>query len=402
MDQKVLVDNSIAGAEFHTHQPLTTRYENNDEIRIPLQDDLCTLPSESYIFIVGSLKKKPVAATPTTPATTPAGVPNAKFCNNGIAFLFSSIRYEVNGVTVDNTTNPGITTSMKGYVSLSPNESRKFQNGGWYALNDSTLIDDQGNFNACVPLRHMLGFAEDYPKVMVNIKQELILVRSNSDKNATVGPEEAVVSISTIYWKVPHIHPGLKQELYLTNQIKKGIDIQIAFRNWQLHVFPSINQTKTHTWAVSTMDKTSTPRYIILGFQTMRDNDHTKDASKFDGCNFENIRVFLNNDRYPYDNVNIDFGNHKVGTLYEMYSAFQSSYYRKESEPLLNIQDFLKTPLIVVDTSKQKEHLQPSSITLRIEFDTSENVPANTAAYCLVLHDRIFSYNPLTKIVKQV
>lgn len=387
--QKVLTDTSIAGWEFHTHQPLTTRYDNNDEVRIPVQDDLCTLPCESHIFIEGSLEK----ADKT--------VPNTKFCNNGLAYLFSQIRYELNGVVVDAVSNPGITGNMKGYPSLTLMQCYKYQNAGWFPHETNTLVDSKGNFNACVPLKLLLGFAEDYQKIITNIRQELVLVRSNSDRNALVG-EEATVSIKRLYWKLPHINPGLSEEVALTKYIGRNVDTQIAFRNWQIHVYPAVNRTKLHTWAVSTMTKTSSPRYVILGFQTAREGDIAKDASQFDHCNFQNIRIYLNNERYPYDNLNINFDDNKYATLYEMFARFQSSYYGKEDEPLLNVEKFLKVPLIVIDTSKQKEHLQPSSITLRIEFETSKNVPDKTSAYCLVLNDRLFTYNPLTKMVKQM
>lgn len=390
--RKVEADSTIANAEYHTHQPLTTRFENNDEIRIPVQDDLCTLPCESHIYIEGRMVK--ADNTPTNKTT---------FCNNGLAHLFSEIRYEMNGILIDSVTNPGITTTMKGYVTFSPDESQKYQNAAWFTTTPNETLVQAGNFNVCIPLKLMLGFAEDYRKVVVNARQELVLIRSNSDKNAVVGDDEVAIKLDKIYWKLPHISPGLSEELILTKYIAKGIDTQIAFRNWQLHVYPSVNKTTKHTWAVSTMSKTSTPRYVILGFQTARENNVKKNMSQFDHCNFQNVRVYLNNDRYPYDSLNVDFVKNKFAFVYEMYAAFQSSYYERDGTPLMNVQDYLKkAPLIVIDTSKQKEHLQPSSITLRIEFDTSENVPADTNAFCLVLHDRVFTYNPLTKMVKQL
>lgn len=387
--QKVLVDNSISAFELHTHQALTTRYQNNDEIRIPIQDTLCTLPSESHLYIEGSLLKddKPV--------------PQARFCNNGIAFLFSQIRYEMNGVVVDSVNYPGITSTIKGYASFSPSETVKLENAGWCSLAESTIVDSKGNFNACVPLKMLLGFAEDYKRVITNIRQELVLIRANSDKNAIVGGD-VDVKLNSIFWKVPHIRPGLQEELALTKYIGKGSETQVAFRNWQLHSYPAVNETMKHTWAVSTMTKTSSPRYVILAFQTDRDNDVTKDCSRFDSCNFQNIRVFLNDQRMPYNQLNINFPSNKIAALYEMYASFQSSYYGVESLPLMGLDEFKNNPLIVVDTSKQQENLSPSSITLRVEYETSSNVPKKTVAYCLVLADKVFSYNPLTKMVRQI
>jgi hypothetical protein len=85
-----------------------------------------------------------------------------------------------------------------------------------------------------------------------------------------------------------------------------------------------------------------------------------------------------------------------------MFANFQYSYYGKENEPIFNPQEFKSTaPLVVIDCSNQHEGLQSGPVEVRIDFETSDNVPANTAAYCLILHDKMFSYNPLTKAVRQ-
>ena len=36
-------------------------------------------------------------------------------------------------------------------------------------------------------------------------------------------------------------------------------------------------------------------------------------------------------------------------------------------------------------------------IDVRLEFDVSENFPANTAAYCLIMHNRITEYNSVSE-----
>lgn len=61
--EKILVDDSITNAEYHTHQPYAaTTYNYNDEIRIPIQQqDMYTLPSQSNIYIEGKLTKTGVA-----------------------------------------------------------------------------------------------------------------------------------------------------------------------------------------------------------------------------------------------------------------------------------------------------------------------------------------------------
>lgn len=398
--EKAVIDNTITNFEIHTHQPYaSTSFNNNDEIRIPIQQqDMYTLPCQSYIYLEGKLLKKD-----GKPATS------TKFINNGIAFLFSEIRYELNGVVIDSVRNPGITATMKSYLSFTPNDSTRLENAGWYPKTGSVNVDKNGNFNVCIPLKMLLGFAEDYRKIILNVKQELVLIRNNSDIDALIdssgtSTEIAKVQIDKLYWKVPHVNVSIAQQLILTKYMDKNIEIQIPFRSWEIHEYPVLPTTTRHSWAVKTATQLETPRFIILGLQTDRKNNSSKDMSRFDRCDISNVRVYLNSERYPYDNLNINFSSNHFATLYEMYSNFQQSYYDKDSEPLLSPLEYLTdAPLIVIDCSRQKDTLQTSAVEIRIEFETnSNNIPDKTSAYCLILHDRIFSYSPLTKVVRQV
>ena len=86
-----------------------------------------------------------------------------------------------------------------------------------------------------------------------------------------------------------------------------------------------------------------------------------------------------------------------------MYSQFRPNYYQKPEEPLYNPKEFKdKAPITYINCLYQKEALQKESVVMRVEFELNKDIEKNTAAYCLILHDRLFSYNPLTKIVKQL
>lgn len=86
-----------------------------------------------------------------------------------------------------------------------------------------------------------------------------------------------------------------------------------------------------------------------------------------------------------------------------MYTNFQTSYYGKEAEPLLNKEDFLNyAPLVVIDCSKQNDSLKSGPVDIRLEFEAKNNFPAGTSAYCLILHDRIVEYNPISGGVKKL
>jgi len=63
-------------------------------------------------------------------------------------------------------------------------------NAGWNSKYDM----EEGHFNFCVPLNILLGFYEDYKRVVVN--DELILIRARNDYNCFMGnPVEPEVEL---------------------------------------------------------------------------------------------------------------------------------------------------------------------------------------------------------------
>ncbi|CAG9817166.1 unnamed protein product [Phaedon cochleariae] len=144
------------------------------------------------------------------------------------------------------------------------------------------------------------------------------------------------------------------------------------------------------------------PRFVIVGFQTNRKNYIQKNVSQFDHCKLTNMKLHLNSEVYPYDNLNLNFNKYQFSVICGMYARFQESYYYENSgEPCLTLSKFHDiAPLIVIDCSRQNESLKTGSMDIRLEFETNQNIPANTSAYCKILHDRSVRYNPLTNVMK--
>ena len=90
--------------------------------------------------------------------------------------------------------------------------------------------------------------------------------------------------------------------------------------------------------------------------------------------------------------------------LYKSYTDFQKSYYERDHcTPLLSKDVFqTKLPVIVVDLSHQNDNVKSSTVDMRIEFETTQSIPEKTAAYCLILHDQIITYNPFNGDVRKL
>uniref|UniRef100_A0A1B0GCS8 Double jelly roll-like domain-containing protein n=1 Tax=Glossina morsitans morsitans TaxID=37546 RepID=A0A1B0GCS8_GLOMM len=109
---------------------------------------------------------------------------------------------------IDRTRHLGITTEIKNFTSLNKRESENLLNAGWSSFNNEELTIVSAYFNFCIPLKMLLGFAEDFKKMVVNSKHELILLRSKDDKRAittTLANEQIKLSILNITWKMSHV-----------------------------------------------------------------------------------------------------------------------------------------------------------------------------------------------------
>ncbi|KAL6417166.1 hypothetical protein ACFW04_011321 [Cataglyphis niger] len=156
---ELICDDRIVKIETHAYNPYAnTTFGNSDEIRTPIQQqDLYTLPCESFLYIEGRLESKKLSAA--------EGESSTRLVNNCAAFMFEGICYELDGVEIDRSRNVGITSTIKNYASLTVERSNILQNAGWDFAAKSHAIDD---FNFCVLLSVLLGFCEDYKRVVIN------------------------------------------------------------------------------------------------------------------------------------------------------------------------------------------------------------------------------------------
>lgn len=390
-------DESITKKELHTYVPYTDSYNPSDTIRIVIQNqDLLVLPCESFLYIEGTLTK--------TDGTFPAD--DLHLSNNCVAFLFDSIQYEINAIEIDHCRNVGITTSLKNYISLDKNESNKLINAGWRLEDNGVVKLSNKVFNFCVPLRMLLGFAEDYKKIIPNVKHELILVRArtnNSSVFTTKLQEDHLFNITKINWKVPHILLNDAERLKLYQTIRSGRPQAISFRSWDLYEYPNIPKSAHNVWRVKTTTQTEKPRYIIFALQNNKLNKTDANPSSFSHCQLTNVQVHLNSETYPSEKLNLFYGEDRYAMLYEMYTKFQESYYGLKSYPILNIRSFKTTaPIVVIDTSHQNEKVKDGPVDVTIEYETNNGgITDNTSAFCLLLHDRIVDLSPLSGDIRR-
>lgn len=408
VDKAPEFDKRISRFEFHPHEPYASaKFDNSDEIRFPFtQPDVFVLPHQSYLYVEGTLSK----------------TDRYTLAVNAIAHGIDQIQLTLNGETLDTTHMPGVASLLKGYASLTHSSLQSLHHAAWTRPSTSSfenpcLDHTTGNFSACVPLNTLLGVAEDYKRVFMNVRMELVVIRSSTNANMITprlpGPSttdttkttgDPELKITKMTWYLPYVTPSDAEKLHLLSLLGNDTPLGISFRTWNLSVYPSLPTNREFTWTIKTSTQLEKPRYLLFALQTDRRGSLNKDASQFDANALSNVRLYVGSQVFPYSRLNLDFSKKRCATLYQMYVDFQRSYYGQNNpEPLLSYDEFLShAPIAIIDCSHQVESPTASGATLdvRLEFETLQDVAANTSAYCLLIHDKVVTYSALSGLVR--
>lgn len=394
-------DSSIVKEDFITFLPFTLNANKSDTIRIEIQSSDSTVSLyDSFIKINGTYE--PVTAGKVFKVT-----------NNAALFLFDEIQLILGtNHIIDVCRQPGITRAIKGIASYS-NEDRALDCTSWkFPLGAEVNIGNSfkdGRFSCCIPLSHVLGFAEDYAKVIMNMRAELVLIRSKNDFDCFTSVDgdngtDVNFTISKLSWEVPHITLGDEEKLNLMNSLKMGPPIVMPFRQWELHELPALNNAKSQVWRIKNSNEMEKPRWILLAIQDGNKGQRTGNSTKFTHSNLVDIKAHLNSQTFPYQRMNLDFAQNDYLQAYLNYKKFRESYYygREAADKcLLSYESFKEHPIFVIDCTRQQESLKDSTVDIRLEIESANNFSATTRAYSLILHDAVVEYDPFTENVNR-
>ena len=316
----ILNDDSIDKYEYFEYYPIVrTNLDNIGDIRINIESqDIFTHPSESFLLIEGRLTKVNGADY--------ANADDISITNNAMMYLFRNIQYELSGQEIEKVNYVGYATTMLGLLKYTEDFSRSkglnqswykdstnapnVQNTGWSIRHHHIFYNSEvkGSFSFRIPLKHIFGFCEDYDKVVYGFKHTLSLTRTH-EHNAIFragGVDAGKITLSKISWFMPHVIPADKDKMELHKIIEKKEKVAVGYRMIQCTSI-SIPQVNSFSWRLSVKSSPEVPRFIIVGFQTDRNDDQTKNNTIFDNLNIKNIYVMLNSNRYPILDYNLSF-----------------------------------------------------------------------------------------------
>lgn len=397
--QAPLHDTSVIKYEYHTYSPLfQNSYARSDEIRIPIPNqDAFILPCKSFLYIEGKIDN----------STKPD---NVKLSKNFVSYMFEEMRVELGGITISTCRNPGLVSSMKYYLTMNRNELSNSAKYGWFT-DDGVSITKGTTFNIIIPCKNLMGFFEDFKNVLINMKFELVLIRAKNEENchntvvmntAGTAPEPGAniavkININKINLKMPHLYLADIAKLEILKFVDKAHHFPIFFRAWDFIEQPVQAGNKSQSWTIRTTSLLERPRYVIVGFQTKRKNQPSVNYSNFDHCSITNMKLFLNSNFYPYNNWNLNFDTDQFALAYHYFTEFGKSYYYNENHsPVISANEYKSTaPLFVFNCLHQEESIKSGSISMRLEFESLADFPAETICNIVIIHDRVINYCPL-------
>ena len=419
--EDIPVDDSIYDYEYKEYNPIVGTDLNRGSIVLSIESqDIYTHPAESFLVIEGELRRKARAVDGAVQYYGDDAV--VSLINNGMMYLFSDIRYHLASHEIEVLQNPGQATTMLGLFKYPDDFNKSFGMNQLWVKDESTgtteLRKDQetynrgfdirrnyiitspntnGKFSFKIPLKHFLGFCEDYKKILYGMQQKLTLTRTN-DNNAIfrTGGDEGEVYLERIRWFMPHVIPSDAYRLQLDKIIEKKEKIPVGYRMLQCDSSQVPATSTNFTWRLGLKSSPDIPRFIIVGFQTDRNNSQAFNPAIFDPLNVRNIYVTLNAKRYPDTDYDNDFRENHFSRLYGDASLFRKKFYNMDelvSNCGINPQEY-KTiyPLFVFDVTKQSEKLKTSVSDIHIKASFGNNPGNNTMAYAVIISDRLFHF----------
>ena len=426
--EDIPVDDSIYEYEYKEYNPIAGNVGdlNRGSIVIVIEaQDIYTHPAESFLIVDGRLTLKddravnPVVDDPKALKDDDV----VTLINNGIMYLFSDVRYHLASHEIEVLQNPGHATTMLGMLKY-PDDFNKSQglnqlwapDGGLGSLEKERdnenynkgfdirhkyiikFPNKKGEFSFKIPLKHFLGFCEDYKKIIYGMQQRLTLTRTGNNDAIFRANDlaDCIIDIKRIRWFMPHVIPSDAYRLQLDKIIERKEKIPVGYRMLQCDNAPVPANNTTFTWRLGVKSSPDIPRFIIVGFQSGRNNTQEGNPAVFDNRNIRNIYVTLNAKRYPDTDYEINFRNNNYSRIYGDAVTFRKKFYNMDellSNSGIDPIDYRNIyPLFVFDVTKQSEKLKTSVSDIHIKASFITGVEDNTIAYAVIISDRLFHF----------
>ena len=93
----------------------------------------------------------------------------------------------------------------------------------------------KGTFSVRISMKHIIGFCDNYDKIVYGLKHNLTLVRKSDDDSIFGGAAAGAgkVSLDKISRFIPHVIPADVENISIYNTIESKVKVPLAYRKRQ-------------------------------------------------------------------------------------------------------------------------------------------------------------------------
>ena len=114
---------------------------------------------------------------------------------------------------------------------------------------------------------------------------------------------------------MPHVIPADAENFSIFKTIESKVKVPVAYRTRQCDML-SVPESTSFIWRLSVKTAPEKPRFIIVGFQTAKDDNQTKNPSSFDHVNLKKCFRNAKLRSIPRIDYNLSFANQKFSRVY--------------------------------------------------------------------------------------
>jgi hypothetical protein len=254
--------------------------------------------------------------------------------------------------------------------------------------------DAPGEFSFIVPFSHIFGLAE-YNKVLYNLRHTLTFTRGSDDLpiHRANGVAAGKIVLTDIRWVIPQIIPSVEMRETLLKTVKNKTKIPIHFSSRNDEMTVVTPNVRSFVWKINTSAGVEKPRWVFVGFQTSKTNTQEQNPAVFDHINMTSHSLQMGGERYPSEDTSINFGTNDYVDLCNMVGEYKKEHYGFNNLiggtqiDMLNYKKLF--PIVGFDVRQQSERVRSNVMTMTLDFKFSENVPADTNMYVVIISDRV-------------
>lgn len=102
--------------------------------------------------------------------------------------------------------------------------------------------------------------------------------------------------------------------------------------------------------------------------------------------------------------MRLNFDQNDYSEAHYNYCEFAKTYTgrRTGNTAVLDYGEYKSRFLFVIDCSKRDETYKFATVDVKLEIEARKGFPANTRVYCVIVHDNVIEYHPLSEIIRKL